>query len=164
MTAPAAAALALALSLPSPQQAVAQAKAEWVRAINASALSGDRARSFPSPPRSVLLQRLRTAAARYGFEIRSVTMLHPLQLAPVVVIRSDLKLRIAQATPRILALIDPHRKTTQNPSGFAYEGIFFVAQTTRGVPYLAVFNHWRAPHVGGGQWAANESLYPFPHG
>ena len=24
-------------------------------------------------------------------------------------------------------------------------------------------NHWRAPHVGGGQWAASEGLYPYPH-
>jgi hypothetical protein len=24
-------------------------------------------------------------------------------------------------------------------------------------------NHSRAPHVGGGQWAASEGLYPYPH-
>jgi hypothetical protein len=152
------------LSSVTPDQAVAQAKQEWLRAINASAASGDRARSFPSPPRRVLLKRLRVAEARFGFDVASVTMLHPLQDAPVVVIRSNRKLPIARATPHILDLIDPHHKTKQNPSGFAYEGIFFVAQTTRGVPYLAVFNHWRAPHVGGGQWAASESLYPYPHG
>jgi hypothetical protein len=61
-------------------------------------------------------------------------------------------------------IVDPHHATTANPSGYAYEGYFLVAQTTGGVPYLATFNHWRAPHVGGGEWAASEDLYPFPHG
>jgi hypothetical protein len=91
-------------------------------------------------------------------------MLHPLQGAPMIVIRSDQKHRIARAIPRIIQAINPHHPTPANPSGYAFEGYFLVAQTSRGVPYLATFNHWRAPHVGGGEWAAQESLYPFPHG
>ena len=51
-----------------------------------------------------------------------------------------------------------------NPSGYAYEGYFLVAQTNSGAPYLASFNHWRAPHVGAGEGAVSEKLYPFPHG
>lgn len=54
--------------------------------------------------------------------------------------------------------------TKSNPSGYAYEGYFFEALDADGTPYLATFNHWRAPRVGGGEWAADESLYPFPHG
>jgi hypothetical protein len=148
----------------SPSEAVAQAKAEWLRAIRASAMSGDRAKTFPSPPRAVLMQRLQTAARRYGFTIASVQMLHPLQLAPVVVIRSNNKRAIARATPKIVDSFDPRRPTARNPSGYAYEGYFYVAQTTGGVPYLATFNHMRAPHTGGGQWAARDDLLPFPHG
>jgi hypothetical protein len=91
-------------------------------------------------------------------------MLHPLQSAPVIVISSNSKQSIARATPRIIDLFDPRHPTKANPSGYAYEGYFFVAQTTSGVPYLSTFNHWRAPHVGGGQWAATENLYPFSHG
>jgi len=148
----------------SPQRVVAQARAEWLRDVRASARGGDRAARFPSPPLAVLMRRLRRAAATYGFRIISVRMLHPLQRAPVIVIRSDRKHAIARATPRIVALFDPHRATKANPSGYAYEAYFFVAEDARGVPYLATFNHWRAPHVGGGEWAAEESLYPFPHG
>jgi hypothetical protein len=33
-----------------------------------------------------------------------------------------------------------------------------------GVPFLAVFNHWRGSNRGGGEWARSEELYPFPHG
>jgi hypothetical protein len=108
--------------------------------------------------------RLRRAQKLYGFEIVSVRVLHPLQSAPVIVIRSDSRRAIARATSKIVNLFDPRHVTKSNPSGFAYEGYFFIARDSHGIPYLATFNHWRAPHVGGGEWAAGESLYPFPHG
>ena len=146
-----------------PARAVAQAKAEWLKELHAAAASGDRAKTFPSPSRIVLLKRLHRAEMLYGFRIFSVTMLHPLQSAPLIVIRSDGKRAIAQATPKIIDQFDPHHPTAANPSGYAYEGYFFVAQTIAGVPYLATFNHWRPPHAGGGQWAAGRDLYPFPH-
>jgi hypothetical protein len=157
-------ALTAATAVSSPQTVVAQAQKQWLREVRASAKTGDRSTRFPSPSRSVLMHRLREAQRRYGFEIVNVKMLHPLQAAPVIVIRSDNKQAIARATPTIVELFDPHHATRQNPSGYAYEGYFFVAQDSHGVPYLATFNHWRVPHVGGGEWAADESLYPFPHG
>jgi hypothetical protein len=82
----------------------------------------------------------------------------------VIVIRSDNKHAIAHATPRIIDLVDPHQPTSANPSGYAYEGYFFVAQDKRGVPYLATFNHERYCPIEGGEWAADPSLYPFAHG
>ena len=148
----------------SPSQAVAQAKAEWLKDMRASAKTGDRSAKFPSPPRTFLLQRLHQAEKLYGLRVVSVQMLHPLQSAPVIVIRSNNELSIARATPKIIDLFDARHPTSTNPSGYAYEGYFFVAQTTGGVPFLATFNHWRAPHVGGGEWAASENLCPFPHG
>jgi hypothetical protein len=81
-----------------------------------------------------------------------------------VVIASDRKHALARAIPEIVEAFDPHRPTKANPSGYAYEAYFLVAQDRHAVPYVATFNHWRPPHVGGGQWAADESLYPFPHG
>ena len=148
----------------SPQRAVADAQQEWLSELRSSARSGDRSASFPSPSRVVLMRRLRQAQKLYGFRIVTVKMMRPLQGAPVIVIRSDRKHAIARATPRIIDLFDPQRPTRTNAGGYAYEGYFFTAQDGRGVPYLATFNHWRPPHVGGGEWAADESLYPFPHG
>jgi len=148
----------------SPRAAVAQAQKEWLKELRLSAKTGDRAAMFPSPSRAVLIERLRQAQRRYGFQIVSVTMLHPLQRAPVIVIRSDRKLAIAHATPAIIKLFDPRHVTKSNPSGYAYEGYFLSAVDKHGVPYLATFNHWRCCPPGGGQWAASESLYPFPHG
>ncbi|MBA3736657.1 MAG: hypothetical protein H0W90_15950 [Actinobacteria bacterium] len=155
---------AVASTTVSPRAAIAQAKRDWRNELFASAKTGDRATRFPSPSRHVLLQRLHRAEGRYHFNIVSVTMLRPLQLAPVIVIRSGDKRRIAGATAAIINAFDPRRVTRQNPSGFAYEGYFLEARDLGGMPYLATFNHWRAPHVGGGEWAANEELYPFPHG
>jgi hypothetical protein len=147
-----------------PRAVVAQAKAEWLTELKASSRNGDRSTRFPSPPRAVLIRHLQTAEKLHGFRIVSLEILHPVQAAPVVVIRSDDKLSIARAAPKIINLFDPYQPTAANPSGYAYEAYFFVAQTSSGVPYLATFNFWRGPHHGGGEWAASENLYPFPHG
>jgi hypothetical protein len=45
-----------------------------------------------------------------------------------------------------------------------YEAFFLEARDELGAPFLAVFDNWRDPHPGGGQWARSTSLYPFPHG
>jgi hypothetical protein len=153
-----------ATSAPSPRTAVTQAQKEWLGALRAAAKTGDRAARFPSPSRDVLMQRMRQAQRRYGFEIVTVRMLHPLQRAPVIVIRSDKKLEIAHATPAIIKLVDPRHVTNINPSGYAYEGYFLSAEDRHGVPYLATFHHSRCCPLGGGKWAASENLYPFPHG
>jgi hypothetical protein len=143
---------------------VAAARAEWWRETIASARTGDRAARFPSPSRAALLRQLRTEAQRDGFRIVGVRFLRPLQAAPVVVLQSDDEARLARAVPRIVAAFDRRRPTAADPAGTAYEAYFLVAETRAGVPYLATFDHERAPHVGGGEWAARESLYPFPHG
>jgi hypothetical protein len=90
-------------------------------------------------------------------------MLRLFQSAPLVIIRSDNEHTIADATREIVKHFDPYHPTNKDPSGYAYEGYFFVAQDRNGVPYLATFNFERAPHVGGGEWAADPSLYPFLH-
>lgn len=109
-----------ATTTPSPRAAVTQAQKQWLSAMHVAAKTGDRAATFPSPSRSVLMQRLRKAHRRYDFEIVSVRMIHLLQSAPVIVIRSDRKLAIARATPAIVGLFDKRHVTNANPSGYAY--------------------------------------------
>jgi len=46
-------------------------------------------------------------------------MRHPLQAAPIIVIRSNNKLAIARATPAIIELFNPRHVTKRNPSGYA---------------------------------------------
>jgi hypothetical protein len=108
--------------------------------------------------------RLRRAASRYHFTVVSVKILHPRQEAPFVVVEAKDKRVLAASTAAILRLIDPKAKTNDDRSGWAYEGFLFEARDSGGVPFLITFNWWRGPHAGGGQWAADPSLYPFSHG
>lgn len=111
-------------------------------------------------------RRLRLASRRYRFRVVRVTILHPRQAAPFVVVRARNEHALAVATPAILRLIDPKARTNNDRTGWAYEGFLFEARNRAGVPFLAVFNWWRGVfgRVGGGQWAASEALYPFAHG
>jgi hypothetical protein len=127
-----------------PVRVIARSKAEWVSEMRASARSGDRDARFPSPSRTVLLARLRTAARLYGFQIVTVQMLHPLQGAPAIVIRSDRQQAIALATRKIVSLFNPYHPTSADPAGSAYEGYFLVAEDSHRVPYLASWNESRA--------------------
>ena len=55
-------------------------------------------------------------------------------------------------------------RTNDDRTGWAYEGFLFEARDSHGVPFVATFNRWRGPHDDGGQWAADPTLIPFPHG
>ena len=51
----------------------------------------------------------------------------------MIVIRSDREHAIARATPKIVARFDPRKPTGANPSGYAYEGYFLVAEDGRDI-------------------------------
>jgi hypothetical protein len=70
---------------------------------------------------------------------------------------------LAASTAAIL-LIDPKARTNNDRTGWADGGFLFEALDSRGIRLLATFNWWRGPHAGDGQWAADPSLLPFPHG
>jgi hypothetical protein len=112
----------------------------------------------------MLEARLRIASSRYDFTVVNVQILHPRQAAPFVAVEAEDKHALAASTPAILRLIDPKAKTSDDRTGWAYEGFLFEARDSHGVPFLATFNWWRGPHAGGGQWAADATLDPFPHG
>jgi len=141
----------------------AQIEREWRADLHIGAVA-DPKRQFASPPRGVLLARLRQAKVRYGFRVVRVEVLHPRQAAPLVVVRSKQKRALARATPAILRLLDPKAHSIVDRAGWAYEGFLFKALDVSGIPFLLTFNHWRGPSAGGGQWAVDESLYPFEHG
>ena len=128
------------------------------------AASADPKRHFPNPSRAKLNARLQLTAARYHFTVVKVQIFHPRQAAPFVVIDAKDKHALAASTSAILHLIDPKARTNDDRTGWAYEGFLFEARDSHGVPFLATFNWWRGPHAGGGQWAADPSLYPFAHG
>lgn len=135
----------------------------WRAKLRSGVLAAPRSR-FPNPSLSTLDTRLRRAASRYHFTVVRVQILHPRQQAPVVVVETKDTRALAASTGAILHLIDPKARTNDDRTGWAYEGFLFEARDSHGVPFLATFNWWRGQHAGGGQWAADPSLYPFNHG
>lgn len=111
-----------------------------------------------------LRARLAAAARHHGFEVVSVDLLRSKRLAPRIVVRSDDYLRMARAMPAILRTIDSKVRTTDDRTGWRFEGFYFEADDGHGVPFALAFNFLRGPSAGGGQWARSERLSPFAHG
>jgi hypothetical protein len=147
----------------SPTDRMAAVEKMWRANLRAGTLL-DRKQLFPNPTRATFDRRLRLAASRYHFTLVKVQMLRPRQAAPFVVVQATDEHAFAASTPAILHLIDPKARTNDDRTGWAYEAFLFEARDSHGVPFLAVFNWWRGPHAGGGQWAADPNLFPFPHG
>ncbi len=147
----------------SPTTRLAEVEATWRANLRAGALA-DAKSHFANPSRATFNARLRYAARRYHFSVVNVHVLRPRQAAPLVIVEAPNKHALAASTAAILHLIDPKAPTRDDRTGWAYEGFFFEARDSHGVPFLATFNWWRGPHAGGGQWASDPSLFPYPHG
>jgi hypothetical protein len=151
---------------PNAEKAVAQAamsKRNWLHEIESRARRHPKER-FLNPSMDELMGTLRTLARKNDFDIVSVRLLKPRQLAPMVVIRTKHYLDLAHATSEILRRIDPRAPVRPDSQGWKYEGFYFEAQDEHGIPFLSAFNSWRGASGGGGQWARSEPLYPFAHG
>jgi hypothetical protein len=146
-----------------PQKTVTEIIKTWRHDLTTAARVDPRKR-FHNLSRPALLARLRSEAVRHHFDVVTAEILRPRQAAPLVVVKTDDKKSFVAATPTILHSIDPKARTNDDRTGWAYEGFLFEALGSDNAPFLVVFNNWRGPHAGGGQWAANASLYPFAHG
>ena len=150
---------------PTATEAIAIAKRvehEWRHELATRARQAP-GQEFENPRPEELMSRLRAAARRYDFDIVSVTLLRPRQIAPKVIVRSTHYLDLARATHTILSRIDPRTPSGDDARGWRYEGFYFEAEDETGVPFLVTFNFWRGTSGGGGQWARSEPLYPFGH-
>lgn len=153
---------------PSPNTEKAKAQAafaerSWEQEIQSRARHYPKKR-FANPSKNELMGDLRALAKKNNFELVSVRLLMPGQLAPKIVIRTKHYLDLAHATPAILRRIDPRTAAPDDSQGWRYEGFYFEAQDEHGIPFLIAFNFERGPSPGGGQWARSEPLYPYAHG
>lgn len=155
----------LAPSSAGQRAAIAESRAymQWSAALRTGAARDPQAR-FANPPIGVLRRRLRTVERRYDVHLRRLYVRWPRQQAPYVIVSTKRPAALARAVPAILEILDPKRPTGDDRTGWTYEGFFFEAVDAQARPFLVVFNHWRGPHGGGGQWARSADLYPFTHG
>jgi hypothetical protein len=145
----------------SPAAVVDQIRSDWTRNL-AEGAANDPSASFRnlSPEQRA---RLAAAATRHGFSIRNVTILHPKDDAPSIVVQSGAPAKLIPQVPALIRTLDPKAAGPDN-EGWAYEGFFFEVVDTSGSPVLVVTNTWRSPHAGGTQWTAPGYELPYPHG
>jgi hypothetical protein len=105
--------------------------------------------SSSSTDRSVLM-------AGDHFRVVSLRMLHPKQLAPMLIVNTTHYVGLAHATASILHDLNGRY-------GDRYEGFYFEARDELGVPFF-ITETLRRDRTEGGQWARSEALYPFLHG
>jgi hypothetical protein len=101
-------------------------RAEWQSALLELARISP-SQVFPSPGRDALMKRLQVEARKHHFEVVSVRLLHPRQVAPVVVVRTTDYVALASAAYPMLARLDRD-----------YEGFYLEAEDEFGVPFLSV--------------------------
>lgn len=116
---------------------------------------------FPNPQAATLTTRIRAVGKKYGFRIASLRLLHPDQLAPLLVITTTRnRKRFAHDVPAIMRLLDPTR-TARTTTTVTFEGFYLEAEDETG-PFVSVDDAYRG-EIMGGEWAANPCLYPYPH-
>jgi hypothetical protein len=142
---------------------LAATKREWQQTLAENAADDPTSR-FANLSEDEFLARLREASDKYDFRVVRIRLLEPLQAAPFVVVEADDPAAPSRNVPAILHLLDPQAPVGEDWEGWAFEGFFFEARDADGIPFLAVYNHWRGSDRGGGQWARREDLYPFEHG
>jgi hypothetical protein len=116
---------------------------------------------FPNPSPKAFAKLLRSVGDRYGFDVASVRLLRPLQLAPLVVVRTSRRRKdFVHDVPAIMRLLDPMR-TAAHQTAITFEGFFLAAEDAKG-PFVTVENVYRG-EVMGGQWSWNRCEYPYLH-
>lgn len=117
---------------------------------------------FPNPSPAAFKQRLALVARRYGFHVVELRLLHPEQMAPLLVVKTSRnRAKFAHDVGTIEALLDPSRNA-HGASASTFEGFFFAAEDGKGL-FLSTEGVVRGT-AEGGQWAATENLYPYVHG
>jgi len=113
---------------------------------------------FPNLSPTQFRSRLALVGKRFGFEVGSVRLLRPRQLAPIVVVRTRRDRRdFITDVPAIIDLLNP-KSISGHEGALTFEGFFFEARDPKGA-FVRVDSTWRG-EVGGGQWSA----YPYQHG
>lgn len=117
---------------------------------------------FPNPSPATFRRRVELVGRRYGFTIDDLRLLHPRQLAPLLVVHAerDRKASVADV-PKIMRLLDPVSTGSGGPTAITFEGFFFAAEDNNG-PFVRVENVYRG-ETEGGQWSWNPCYYPYAH-
>jgi hypothetical protein len=110
---------------------------------------------FPNPSPTAFRERVGLIGRRYGFRVVALRLLHPRQLAPLLVVETerDRKSFVADL-PAIMALLNATSSSAQQ-TALTFEGFFLEARDAKG-PFVRLENVNRG-EVEGGQWSWDRS-------
>lgn len=115
---------------------------------------------FPNPSPGLFRKRVALVGRRYGFRVVSLRLLRPFDLAPLLVVETSRNRRaFAHDMPAIMNLLDP-TTGSGNKMAQTFEG-FLLAAEDAGGPF-AEMEYLSRGEAEGGEWAANNCLYPYP--
>jgi hypothetical protein len=138
---------------------------QWTRYVAKGAALDAKPR-FPTARRAAIERVVQRSASRFHYTVKRVSVLKGHDGAPLVIVRVTRRplVSFSKAFPTLWRGLDPLIRSGPDWHAYKYEAFFFEAVDGRGTPFLVVWNAWRQPPRGGGQWARTEALFPFPHG
>lgn len=115
---------------------------------------------FPNPSPSAFRRRVRLVGRRYGFRVASLKLLHPRQLAPLLIVETSRSRKaFVRDIPAIMNLLEP-TTNTKHESAQTFEGFLFAAEDAHG-PF-AETQYVSRGEGEGGEWSWNPCVYPYP--
>jgi hypothetical protein len=156
---------------PNPRSVARHLQQEFLAYV-AGAAKEDPGPRFPHPHRKTILRQLERQSTRFRYRIRRVEVVRGRDGAPLIVLRATGSLaKFSKSVGSLERILDPlsHKPRITSSTGARidhtkWEAFFLEAVDRHSVPFLVVYNVWRQPQGGGGQWAREESLLPFDHG
>jgi len=127
---------------------------------------------FARARRAIVLRLIERNSTRFHYRVKRVSVLPGRDGAPLVIVRAPGSLiAFSRSVGALERILDPVSKRPRITDGDGaridhtkWEAFFLEAVDRDDVPVLVVWNAWRQPQGGGGQWAREESLLPFLHG
>jgi hypothetical protein len=111
---------------------------------------------FPNPSPAAFRRRVDAVARAYRLRVVSVRLLHPFQLAPVVILQAtDRKASVRQAA-KIDELLDPTRGAAQT-----FEGFYLELRDAKSA-FVRMAKSFRGQAMGS-QWAWDPCYLPYAH-
>jgi hypothetical protein len=137
---------------------VERVRREWEAQLTVGA-EQDPTTRFPNLTRAQFEKRLGEAEATFGFRVVEFEWLMPVQAAPVVVVQWDDPARLEDLTAleagieATYELLDPTQQDARGPTGGdTFEGFYFEARDSEGMPFLAIGNYSRGDDQAGARW------------
>ena len=120
------------------------------------------AQRFPNPSPEAFRAQVARLAHRYGFHVVALRLLRPSGLAPLLIVQTSRpRGKFAGDVPAILNALDRGPPAVQS-APWRFEGFYFEARDSKGA-FVETEDVLRGTDEGG-QWAAAENLFPYPHG